>query len=363
MDKTYTPAEAFPPGDYLREELQERGWTVTEFAEILGRPVQAVSEILNAKKEITPDTALALSDALGTSAEVWLSLQNAYRLYQIRVKRGDGTMTPVQRRARLREVIPLAEVRRRGWIPDTDNMDQVDAAVCELLEIDSLDERPAFAAAARRANSGDPATPEQTAWLGRVRRVAERQPVGVFDVGALGELAPRLAGMLRDGPSGLADLPGRLAACGVRLVFCEGLRGGRLDGAVSFLGDGGPVIGLTARGNRFDSLLFTLLHECAHLTLGHITPERGALLDDDLTETTDDPIEAAANDQAGTWLIPDGCNVGAASSTAIDAAAEWLGVHPSVVIGRLQRDSQNWSLHRRRIPKVRPALEEAGLLS
>ena len=27
----YTPAEAFPPGEYLRDELDERGWTVTQF--------------------------------------------------------------------------------------------------------------------------------------------------------------------------------------------------------------------------------------------------------------------------------------------------------------------------------------------
>lgn len=46
------PAEALPPGEYLRDELEERGWTVAEFADILGRPGQAVSEILNAKKSI-----------------------------------------------------------------------------------------------------------------------------------------------------------------------------------------------------------------------------------------------------------------------------------------------------------------------
>jgi len=32
MTTTYTPAEVFPPGEYLRDELEERGWTVTEFA-------------------------------------------------------------------------------------------------------------------------------------------------------------------------------------------------------------------------------------------------------------------------------------------------------------------------------------------
>lgn len=84
MTLPHTPAEAFTPGEYLRDELEERGWTVTEFADVIGWPIQAVSEILNAKKSITPDTALSLSEALGTSAELWLNLQTAHQLYQRR---------------------------------------------------------------------------------------------------------------------------------------------------------------------------------------------------------------------------------------------------------------------------------------
>ena len=78
MTMSQTPAEAFPPGEYLRDELDELGWTVTEFAGIIGRPVQDVSEILDAEKPIAPDMALSLSEAFGTSAEVWLNLQAAY---------------------------------------------------------------------------------------------------------------------------------------------------------------------------------------------------------------------------------------------------------------------------------------------
>jgi len=79
-----TTAEVFPPGAYLRDELAERGWTGVEFAEIIGRPAQAVSEILNAKKSITPETALQFEDALGVSAETWLRLESAWQLHKAR---------------------------------------------------------------------------------------------------------------------------------------------------------------------------------------------------------------------------------------------------------------------------------------
>ena len=56
----YTPREVSPPGATLRDLMEERDWKQRELAHRLGRPVQAVNEILAGKKEITEDTALEL---------------------------------------------------------------------------------------------------------------------------------------------------------------------------------------------------------------------------------------------------------------------------------------------------------------
>ena len=40
------PAEVFPPGEFIREELEARGWSLQDLAEILGRPPRSVSELL-----------------------------------------------------------------------------------------------------------------------------------------------------------------------------------------------------------------------------------------------------------------------------------------------------------------------------
>ena len=77
-----TPAETFPVGEHLAEELEERGWTQAEFAEILGRPSQLVPEIVSGKKEITRESAAQIGAALGTSAELWLNLQDTHRLWR-----------------------------------------------------------------------------------------------------------------------------------------------------------------------------------------------------------------------------------------------------------------------------------------
>ena len=84
MLKEFKPAEAFVPGEYLRDELKARGWTQSQFASILGRPLQLVNEIIKGRKRITEQTALEIGAALGTSAKVWLNLENSYRLWKAR---------------------------------------------------------------------------------------------------------------------------------------------------------------------------------------------------------------------------------------------------------------------------------------
>ena len=76
----FKAAEVFPPGEFIREKLEARGWTQNDLAEILGRPLAAVNQILQGKRAITPRTARELAAAFGTSAELWLNLETAYRL-------------------------------------------------------------------------------------------------------------------------------------------------------------------------------------------------------------------------------------------------------------------------------------------
>ena len=78
----YTPS----PGEILLVELQARGWSQRQFAGIIGKPPQAVSEILHGKKQLTPETALRIAAALGTSVELWINLEASYRLALARQK-------------------------------------------------------------------------------------------------------------------------------------------------------------------------------------------------------------------------------------------------------------------------------------
>jgi HTH-type transcriptional regulator / antitoxin HigA len=80
MSKTLTPARAISPGRILQRELNARGWTPKDLAETTGLPTQGIDEIIKGTKQITPETARALSAALGTTAKFWTSLEAKYHI-------------------------------------------------------------------------------------------------------------------------------------------------------------------------------------------------------------------------------------------------------------------------------------------
>ena len=73
-------AEVFPPGEFLKEELEARNWSQVELAEILDRPPRLISEIIAGKRAVTPETAKGLGEALGTGPEFWMNLESAWQL-------------------------------------------------------------------------------------------------------------------------------------------------------------------------------------------------------------------------------------------------------------------------------------------
>jgi addiction module HigA family antidote len=72
------------PGRIVRQEcIEALGLTVTEAARALGVTRQALNNLVNLKAGISPEMAIRLSKAFGSSPEVWLGMQMAYDLAQL----------------------------------------------------------------------------------------------------------------------------------------------------------------------------------------------------------------------------------------------------------------------------------------
>lgn len=87
------PTEGFAfapahPGEVLQQELSARDLTANALALKLRVPANRLTEILNGKRGISPETALRLSRYLGPSPAFWLGLQSQYDLAQAEQRYG-----------------------------------------------------------------------------------------------------------------------------------------------------------------------------------------------------------------------------------------------------------------------------------
>ena len=110
-----------------------------------------------------------------------------------------------------------------------------------------------------------------------------------------------------------------------------------------------------------DVYVFTLLHELAHLTLGHL--DKAETYVDENLDTSRDPtrFETAANQQASEWILPDfELPPGRPTMVTVLQIANKRRVHASLVIGRLQHELEDWRLLLNSIARVRPFVKIAS---
>jgi antitoxin HigA-1 len=76
-----------PGGFVLRQCIEPLGLSITEAAAALGVTRTTLSELVNAKRGISPEMAVRLEKVFGGSAESWLVQQAQYDLAQVRPDR------------------------------------------------------------------------------------------------------------------------------------------------------------------------------------------------------------------------------------------------------------------------------------
>lgn len=76
-------SRAIHPGEFLREELQERGIKPDAFADAVGMPASHIDELICGKRNMTEALAAKLEKALGIPSYIWMSLHDGY-LYDCR---------------------------------------------------------------------------------------------------------------------------------------------------------------------------------------------------------------------------------------------------------------------------------------
>lgn len=349
-------AEIFPPGDVIKEELETRGWTQTDLAEIIGKSARLVNEVVAGKRAVTPDTARVLADAFGTSAQFWMNLESTYQLSKLKTE-----TSPVSRRARLYSLFPVKEMIRRGWVATSENLDVMEAQFCNFFTMENLEAPPRFHtyAARRTTYTETEQSPLLTAWLFRARQIAQGVSVGKFSAKSLDTAIGQLKTLMVN-PEDIRQIPRVLAEAGIRLVLVEPFAGMKVDGVCFWLDASSPIIAMTLRFDRIDNFWFVLMHELRHVA-NKDGQSGNVIIDENLGaesgEAGDKPeFERVADTEAAEAIIPaavfNDFTLRVAplySEVRISDFAAQIDVHPGIVVGRLHNRKQAPYAHYRKL--------------
>ena len=358
-------AEAFPPGDFLKEELEARNWSQVELAEIIGRQPYVVNELIMGKRPITPEIAKALGEAFGTSAQYWMNLESIYQLWRTR-----DSDNVISRRAKLYQLAPIKEMIKRHWLEPSENIEVLESRVKHFFGIKSLDETPQLKHAARKKTQE--ISPSQMTWLFRAKQLAYGVHAKAFSDQSFNDGLARLKQLLHNVQE-IRHVPKIMGESGIRFLVVEQLPQTRIDGVTLWLDNKSPVIVLSLRFDRIDWFWYTLAHE-----LGHVKNRDGLkniVLDTNLVgedaQKTEEKSEAerkadlfaveflVETENLDNFIMRVGPLYG---KQKILGFANRIGVHPGIVVGQLQfRKEIPWSSYRQMLEKVRHNIIQSSL--
>jgi len=357
------------PGDYIRKELEDRGWMQRDLAFMLGVPEQAINYLVSGKRGISADMARLLSVAFGNPPEFFLKLQKEHEISH-ELLHAKEPNPGVVRMVKLQSSYPLREMIKRGWIdPDPAT---VETQLAHFFGVASAEDVPHMAHAARKTNYDDIPPPVQLAWLYRVRQVASEMVVPQYSEKKLRETIPKLSALMIE-PEEARHVSRMLLECGIRFVLVESLPSAKIDGVCCWIKNGAsPIIGLSMRFDRIDNFWFVLRHELEHV-----------LRRDGLVAAVIDDLDGENANSAGVALSEAELAANAAASdfcvskTEMDSwiarkhpyyserdllgFAKRIGIHPGIVAGQLRSRTNNYKIFGKYLAKIRFAVESTAL--
>lgn len=368
------PAQTFPPAEFIRDELEARGWTQTDLATVLGRPLQFVNELLSGRKALTPETAIGLAQAFGTGADLWVNLEGTYRLSLQREKNAKTgkDASEIEKRSRLYSLAPVKDMVKRNWISATDSVEVLERELNDFYGGKVLSETITISVAAKKAASPDvdysTLTPSQKAWACRVRQLARVVSAAKFNPDVLVRNLKVLHRLVAH-EGAARHVPKLLAELGVRLVMVEHLPGSKMDGATLWLSPEQPVIGMSCRYDRIDNFWFVLAHEMNHVIHGDSSMDDN-LVGEGAQATEQKPdVERRADEWAANYLIPSEdiqdfiLRVKPLySKKRIIQFANRIKTHPGIIVGQLQRRKEILHSHNREmLVKIKDVVTESAM--
>lgn len=347
----YMPDWASAPGETIRDILDDRNVSVSDFARVMGSSKVDIVKLLSGELLLSAEVAKALAENLGGSEAFWLRREEDYRDCVERLQsRGASNKSD---KTWLKS-LPLADMDRFGWFSVGSSFDEKLASCLNFFGVDStsewedrygdLLETTAFRTSTAFATDNYAVV----AWLRQGERIAFQYPSDEWNPLKFEQSLEdiRKLSKLKDPNVFVPKLREICAASGVSVAFVRSPKGCRASGATRFLPNGKPLIMLSFRYLTDDHFWFTFMHEAAHLILHAETPLHLEGIEVDSDE------EDEANHYAALSLIPAHLQPELldlrTDKKAIMRFAVRAKVSAGIVVGQLQHignlgpDQMNW---------------------
>jgi HTH-type transcriptional regulator / antitoxin HigA len=332
----FEPDWVTEPGEHLQETLEVLGLTQRDLAKRSGYTTKHVNWLISGKARISPDAALRLERVTNVPARIWNNLESQYQRQKARLEADAAARAEA---GWLKE-LPLAELRKRGILPKQGVDTETVHAALSFFGFASVEAwsrgTSTMQVAFRKSTRVDEKRGHLASWVRMVELEARGVRCSEFRRESFVHALTEVRGLTRLSPSEFVPkLKGLCADAGVAVVLVPEIPGTGVAGVASWLGSSRPVIGLNPRTRRNDSFWFTFFHEAGHI----LNDGRDETFVD--IDSTDEPRERAANEFASHCLIPPIHSERLPNLTRkpqIAAFAAEIGVHPAIVLGRLQHD-------------------------
>ena len=345
------PSIATHPGEILLDELNAASISQVDFAGKIGYNRSQLNEIIKGKRAINAELAVLLEETLDIDAAYWLNAQSNYDIDRVRIsEKAQKRLEAIKIWEFIEPNIAVKFFKKQGLIKGDPVLDiPVLKDVYGVKNIEGLAKisaEPVFARF-KKSTALQLDTINLIAWVKLVHYRAKKEVVRDFNHENKAELLNKLRAILTNNVNTKERVKQTLADYGIKMIYQDKGEKTPVDG-VSFWSAGKPAIGMTLRHKRLDNFSFTLFHELGHV-FEHLVNSNDAEFLDIINNYEVSQEEKEANAFAQNQLI-EAANWQSFyakedfTDTAIKAFAEANTIHPSIVLGRIRYETNNYKL-------------------
>lgn len=332
-----------PPGDTIQESLDALGMTQAELAQRMGRPKEKINELIKGKAPLTIDTAIMLERVLGAPVNFWIKRESAYRETIARIEEKEA----LERDLAWLEQFPLKVMHARGILSSAQRSIEILREVIVFFGFASPEQlkdyylNTASEVSFRISLKNTPNWGAIAVWLRIGEKETQSMSLPPYNERAFRAAMKAFRDIAKDQADDFLTQTQSLAAeYGVAVVFTPAFPKARISGVARWVGDK-PLIQLSDLYKTNDQFWFSFFHEACHI-LDHGKKE--VFLEHLEGAEYNETKEKEANTFAANTLVPSAkyerwiSGKTFFNTNMIRQFAQDIGIHPGIVVGRLQHD-------------------------